>query len=73
MPLVSIEITCADLRSNGFDVSLLELLNLVHGSPIDHVLNHFGNMTAAVKIRAKMQLQYLYNRFFDDISRLWTV
>lgn len=72
VPSISIDRTCAVMNENGFDVNMYELLTLVHGSSVESVLNYFGLMIPAVKLRATMQLKFLYDKFSPHFYSIWS-
>mmetsp|Transcript_725 Transcript_725/g.1253 ORF Transcript_725/g.1253 Transcript_725/m.1253 type:complete len:449 (+) Transcript_725:335-1681(+) len=61
-PKYSIHNSCRNLKQNGLDGSLFDLLQIVHGSSIESIIPFLGLDTFGATVRAKMQLEVLYKR-----------
>jgi hypothetical protein len=72
IPTISIDRNCTILHTNGLDGTLYDLLTLRHGSlSTEILLQYLGNLTPGAKIRANMQLEYLYHKFQKHFEELW--
>eukprot|EP00597_Dinobryon_sp_UTEXLB2267_P007464 CAMPEP_0170085374 /NCGR_PEP_ID=MMETSP0019_2-20121128/20273_1 /TAXON_ID=98059 /ORGANISM="Dinobryon sp., Strain UTEXLB2267" /LENGTH=314 /DNA_ID=CAMNT_0010301803 /DNA_START=456 /DNA_END=1400 /DNA_ORIENTATION=+ len=58
----SLDSSCGTLAASGLHHSLYHLLEVLHGSSVDEVVNQLRISKFAAAVRAKMQLMQLYNR-----------
>lgn len=67
-PEYLISTSCETLSKNGLNHSLMDLLEIVHHSSLEEVLDHLGLPTFGARVRARAGLKALYKTYTSHLE-----